>query len=434
MISNISQIIESVIDPKQPTLSDHVFSQDGNLRSDVRFKILAVWAAVNKIKPVARVLIVGGIATYNYTDNSDVDVTLQILKPTKEELAEAQKIAKAYNGVEHAGPHEINYFIRPDVNYSNYDSVYDVMGNQWLKGPADIGVEIDKYLDRFDEIVEVIDIDKAELLSDLADYQQLSKFGNDDLTKARERIETKLDEIEKDAQSLGDIYLEVWSARNNAFEENDLAKIKEYGSKNALPENVNYLLLRRYCYINFLHEIKKISDDGVEQDEADDLAHTYDRFNQCELNKSLDTKITEALEDNLPEKLPDEDQFEEVGEFRTNGMLHAPDWDTTYQASSDLRQYDFAPAELRNGVIMSYAAGLQIERGRAGDYYTVPEVVDYNVDDQGMNSERFKDYTTHRVILYMRGYPSAMPDISSIIEVKGKVSSYIELRTISQIS
>ena len=436
MISNLSEIIESVIDPAQPSLSPHVF-QNNMLRPEVRFKILAVWSAVNKVKPVARVLIVGGIATYNYTDNSDVDITLQLIRPSKEDLTAAQTVAKRHNGTEYAGPHEINYFARPDINYTNYDSVYDVIGNRWVKGPADVGVDIDRYLHRFEEIVEVIDADKAELLSDLADYGRLQKFSRDDLARATKRVESKLDEIEHDAQSLGDAYLEVWSARNSAFEEDDLTRIREYGSKNALPENVIYLLLRRYCYINFLHEIKKITDEGVDPEDVDDLEDAGEKFNRCQEKQDIESLISEALED-IPEEMPDEDLFEEPETYKVTALLHTPNWDreyadylayvdAPYHADYAEWDYDFEPDQLREGTVQSYSASLYIERAKAGDPFLVPEVQDFQIDHKSVDdSELVEGYKVYGVHMFLRGYESSMPDIPSTVEITGRVKCYLQ--------
>ena len=290
---NLQDIIESVIDPKQPGLSKHVF-KNGKLLPDIRFKILRGWSRINKIGPTGHILVVGSIGTLNYSTESDVDITIKWLGPI-EQLKAAQKVALSLNGKDFAGPHEINYFVRPDANPDYFDAIYDVLADRWIKGPAETGVNVDKYMQRFEEVASTITTDKAELLSDIADYHALDKANDADRKKAQQLAEKKLDEIETDVNNLGDQYLEVKASRNNAFQETDLNRIKEYGRRNALPENVIYLLLRRYCYLHFLNNMHKISDDGIQKSELDDVEDAFEDFNTCRVVKGFEEAINTSL-------------------------------------------------------------------------------------------------------------------------------------------
>lgn len=293
-MTSLQDIIESVIDPAQSNLSKHVF-RDGKLLPNVRFKILRGWGQINKIGPTSHVLIVGSIGTLNYSAESDIDVTIK-WAGSLEDLKAAQKVATAsLNGKVFAGPHEINYFIRPDIHLDHFDAIYDVIADRWLKGPSEVGVNIDRYMQQFEKVVSTITTDKAELLSDLADYHALEHTTDADRGKARKLAEKKLEEIESDVNSLSDQYQDIKASRNKAFEESDLERILEYGRRNALPENVIYLMLRRYCYLHFLNAIYKISGDGVQKSELDDIEDAGEDFGTCQVAKGFEESLMVSL-------------------------------------------------------------------------------------------------------------------------------------------
>lgn len=270
-------LLESVLDPPHNDLSPFVFS-DKRLIDQVRFKILDVWSQVNKISPATRLLIVGSIATYNYTNDSDVDVT--IVMPDESKLDEAQNIAKYNNGREYAGPHEINYYVRPEYDTTFFDSIYDILNDSWLKGPSDVSVNVESYMGYFDNIVTTIDAQRAKLISDLAQFQQLKYLDNAGKSMARNKIGEVLDDLENDIDSIKGSYHWIRRTRNLAFAERDLDRIAEYGSRNALPENVVYLLLRRYCYLNLLHVLADI-DEPIEINDVDEIESAMNKFDSC---------------------------------------------------------------------------------------------------------------------------------------------------------
>lgn len=293
MATKFQDIIESVIDPKQASLSKHVF-KDSKLLPSVRFKILRGWGQINRIGPTSHILIVGSIGTLNYSAESDIDITIRWLGPP-EDFKTALKTAISLNGKEFAGTHEINYFIRPNIYPDYFDAIYDVIADRWLKGPSETSVNIDRYMQQFEEVVSTITTDKAELLSDLADYHALDSATDADRGKAGELAEHKLGEIEKDIGSLGNQYLEIWSARKGAFSKPDLNELRKYGRRNALPENVIFLLLRRYCYLHFLHTLFKVSDDGVSKSELDDVEDAYEEFGTCQTAKGFEESLAISL-------------------------------------------------------------------------------------------------------------------------------------------
>jgi hypothetical protein len=280
-------LYESVIDQRHGQLSRHVWHQDTGkddqgptLLPTVRYKIMRGWSKMNDVAMTGAVLIVGGIATYNYSDESDIDVTIQLLNPTQEELKNAQAMAKEMSGQEKAGPHEINYFARPDIDYSRYNAVYDVIHDGWSSPPSEAGVNIEGYLDAFREVVENIDIQKAEMIRDLIDIKHFESFGAEDQAKAKGLVDGKIKEIETSIDELSETYQDIKTKRKEAFEAGP-QELGEYQHANELPDNVIYLLLRRYCYINFLAEMQKVATDGVEATELPQVGGAIDKMQDC---------------------------------------------------------------------------------------------------------------------------------------------------------
>lgn len=281
--------LESVIDPQRPNLSPYVFDGNNHLHPLIRFKILRTWATIHKLSSATKVLIVGGIATYNYSAQSDIDVTICVPVASEEQLKEAKQITLDQAGKDLAGPHEINYFVRKEYQPVYFDSIYDVLANKWVRGPAAVGVNVERYMDRFEDVVSQITIDKAELLDDLADYNALRQMDDAGNAKALTRAKTKLSEVEDDIRKLGSKYKQIWSARNAAFKNPGLAELREYGRRSALPANVIYLLLRRYCYLHLLCAMMRI----VQQPEnpIPDAADAMSQFNTCQLKQGIDERL-----------------------------------------------------------------------------------------------------------------------------------------------
>jgi len=283
------EFVESVIDPPQPTLSKYVFA-GSQLKADVRFKILRAWAQLNNIGPISGILIVGSIGTYNYTDESDIDITIKWAGDANSLLA-ARDIVIPLNGKQFAGPHEINYFIRPDIHPDYYDSIYDVLTNKWLKGPAEAGIDINRYLGRFSETVDTITDNTAELLNDIADYRALEHISHDDKQFASGMASRKLNEIDNDIKALGGQYIDVWSERRAAFDAPDIEELREYGRRNAMPDNVLYLLLRKYCYLHFLHALYELSDDKAGPSMVRGAENAYGDFKTDRIQKGFEESL-----------------------------------------------------------------------------------------------------------------------------------------------
>src|SRR5690606_22234258 len=146
--------------------------------------------------------------------------------------------------------HPIQIYLHPgNFNKDNADGIYD-LDKGWIKGPYDLKVDIKKYLDDFNNIVSDLDETTGELKRNIIDYKILDSLPKSEMSKIKSELQNKLYEINANIYELLDQRNDVRQARKEAFSsEMTPAEIKEYGSKNALPDNVIFKLLERYHYI-----------------------------------------------------------------------------------------------------------------------------------------------------------------------------------------
>jgi len=127
----------SVVDPIKNNLDEELI-KNNKLRKDVRAKILD---AVDKISikldiKVERIYLIGSSLTHQYTDDSDIDVTI-FVKHTEEELHNLNKLAdKYFNEKIYINEHPINFHFNSGRYYKfKADAIYDLKNDKWIKKP-----------------------------------------------------------------------------------------------------------------------------------------------------------------------------------------------------------------------------------------------------------------------------------------------------------
>ena len=265
--------IESILDPKQTTFSPAIFlASEGDetpiLRDDIRQQILSLAAQWSKYGRILEIYIIGGILTKQYTDTSDVDVTV-LLRPFNEASLENAK-HEAFNSVDTymagTSAHPINVFVRETYSFENADVVYDILRSDWVKHTelADLSSKLlGLYHTQFQDVLKSIDTAKDELSSDLISYDKIQNLNKNDVSKLSKQLETKLADIDDDVKQLVNTYNVVHALRKSIFDKSmTLDQIKTYRSKNLLPENILYKLLEKYHYTQFLSQLKKVLKDA----------------------------------------------------------------------------------------------------------------------------------------------------------------------------
>ena len=100
------------------------------------------------------------------------------------------------------------------------------------------------------------------------------------MVELKSKLQSKLEEIEKDAFDLVDMYTTTKEERRKAFETPMTPdQIAKWGEQQRLPRNVVYKMLEKYYYFDFLHKIEEIigDDDKIDDTEMKSLLKYLER-------------------------------------------------------------------------------------------------------------------------------------------------------------
>lgn len=278
-------LAESVIDLPRKTLAKNVWvlsddAEDPKLKPSVKHKIESGLVQLSKICPVLDKQLIGSILTKTYTDDADLDINVLFDTDSEEIHEKLKKKASTINGdVAPGTKHPINYFVIIDPEQFRRagrlsDGIYDIESGQWLRKPIDSPFNIDAYLADFQSKVKKLDLLKGELARDLVDVERLKEFSPEEVAEFKEKLSSKVQEIERDVKDIIGVYIQSAEDRKLVFSTELTPKeIKKYGAKNRLPQNIIYKLLERYYYLRFAKKLKKIigDDEKLSSDEVDKL-------------------------------------------------------------------------------------------------------------------------------------------------------------------
>ena len=277
-------IRESIIDPIQPTFAPDVFdateTPNPKMKPVVRQFILDGIKQISEYLKVLDYEMIGSVTTKRYAPDSDLDINLLVDLDGKQK-EDIWKITSDMSGkTAPGGLHPVNYhaiFERAGYDHAHKmaDGAYDLKGDKFSKISGETPFDIRNYFGKFREIVKKINLMTSDLKADLIDYQQLKTIPVENLKELQKLLNDELKELEKSANGLVDIHKKIAQDRRDAFAKPLSAEdIKEYGTKNRLPENVVYKLLERYHYLDLLKRIEEIigPDKKLSPAEADQLA------------------------------------------------------------------------------------------------------------------------------------------------------------------
>ena len=321
-----NKLNESVIDAPRNTYAPGVFddyeTKSPKLKPSVREIVDNQLKEFGKEYPIIKVSLVGSILTKRYRNDADLDFNVLFDVPTDKQEDERLRLSHKYlssvspdkvNGRLIPGTqHPINYYLITNAvthqdQEDKADAVFDYRGNVFTKRPQDYTFDMSLYLSAYQRKVQEIDIVKGELKRDIIDYDELKDLQPNDILNLQEKINEKLEEIEKDIKDIVDIGDDVVTMRRGAFD-SDMSpeQIKTYSIKNRLPKNVVYKMLEKYHYLKFYKKCKDILDDNKVTDaEIDSLkseavadksiAITFGRFNPPTIgHEKLISKVARA--------------------------------------------------------------------------------------------------------------------------------------------
>lgn len=274
---------ESIVDPLHNTLSPEIFanpaSDNPQLLPHVQSLILSDLNVLQGLIRIKDVVLVGSILTKRYREDTDLDVHI-LAAGTSEDDEALRNLADEFSNKLVPGTlHPINYYIitnKEDHDRANSlaDGVFNVFQNRFIRKPIDRPFDVREYFGAFQKIVSEIDFLKSDLQHELIDYEQLKAVSKDTIKELQKMIEAHLENIEKDAVGLVDIFDRIKKARKEAFAAPVTPEeIRQYGEKNRTPGNVVFKLMEKYHYLAFLSRVKEIigDDKKVSDKEAEEL-------------------------------------------------------------------------------------------------------------------------------------------------------------------
>lgn len=258
---------ESPIDPIRKTLDSKMFDDKEELNGEsLKFlKNIINDFDENVTQIIGKSLIKGSILSYQWLPHTDVDLLVEIDENINDHQWDiiGDQIEERYDGMLIPGTkHPLQVFAhRGEYDIGNADGVYDLYKG-WIKGPYTHEIELDQYMNQFEETVQSMDLTTGELKRDLIDYEVLKQLKPDEIKGLKAQLNAKLDEIDIGVEDLINKRKKVKDTRRHAFDrEMTPEEIRKFGSKNALPANVVQKMLERYHYMQFLTKIRNIKDE-----------------------------------------------------------------------------------------------------------------------------------------------------------------------------
>jgi len=243
----------SVIDPIKPGFDENIIQHDKVVPA-LRNKILK---AVEKISEdinhdVKKVWIIGSTMTYQYTDDSDIDVTLFLERNLEDdEFLELNKIAhEKYNEKLYAGKHPITfYFAKKRFLKYKADGIYDLINEKWIKKSEGLSE---------DDVEELIKNCSSleEFNSIFEEYLELQK-----LLENFEGKEESINEIIKQTIKVSKLFTDLRDLRRKEFEKKP---DPELPSAQYRCSNIIYKLLEQYGLGEIAEEVSEFFSSRLE--------------------------------------------------------------------------------------------------------------------------------------------------------------------------
>jgi hypothetical protein len=303
----------SILDYQKKELAPEIWRDGGELRRGVKEFIISCVRGFFDSYNIAgydsfikRLFIGSSLATFFYTEISDLDVKIvidteefkkynaQYSNPSDDEiltylLKEGRKsfwLTAAVPGTMHTLDF---YFVSlketKHINLLKYDSLYDVTNNRWIKEPQQLpegyspSLILNYAKEKSQSYLRNITLEIAQTQYDTIDLKMLLDFlktmDSEDLKNFASDISKSLQEINTDLEKLMESYEVVKELRKKTFKKEELNSQLEkiMGSINYSDENLVFKILQRYGYMRILSEIKNLLEKGhISISEIDDLS------------------------------------------------------------------------------------------------------------------------------------------------------------------
>ena len=293
--------------PHYPCHDRFVFSDPlsemPTLRDEVRRAILIYIDNIRHYLPVQGVKIIGQSLLPCHPQDCEIDVLIEVGGKTiyytpgfgDDKMHSAYKdLSLIQNTPLPGNPHTLMFTVvnspekEGEKGYPDYDDVYDVENNVWVKhdGLKAVDMEnamkadVEKFLNDLSRRVAVIDLKVHNVTNNIADVEDLEKrFRAKQLPELKKQLESRLSQIESDVKTIIRRYERLNKQRAGEYKNADARKLSELAKRAELPDDVVYRLLERYCYVELSKKLNEILDEGpVTADTVVDLKKVFDNF------------------------------------------------------------------------------------------------------------------------------------------------------------
>jgi len=302
--------ISSVIDYPYSFLPKELWKKENEkykLKPKVRKEIIRI---SNKIlneyfaypgKWIKGILIISSAATQFYSPDGDLDIKIvaDFDKLIQKEEIKFEGDKEDLRKILLKGIREKEYTIEgfpldfyildiselPEYTGKKSDSVYDVLGDEWIKEPPI--VDIDKYdrekvINRAkDEAIKWAqewDLDIGKIKRSVSDYENIKKhlsiLSKKEKKKFKEEIEKILADLENEIENISKDMEEIIEERHKNFQIDFTPNIEEYYfSLNWMPKNIQFKLLQKWGYLKLISDLQEVlkDDEKVTEDEIDEI-------------------------------------------------------------------------------------------------------------------------------------------------------------------
>ncbi|MAG26426.1 hypothetical protein CMI47_12825 [Candidatus Pacearchaeota archaeon] len=273
LVKIVQKIFESIIDPPQKTLDQHVFSNDTLLTQYSRKQVNnALNEFLNNIKifpKIEGIVIVGSILTRQWTENSDIDVGIIIDYDILIKYLQVNDRIEVYkylsiflqdvNNKYFINKHPINIYIN-DINdqiFKRDVNIYNFITNTWTKKINRI-VYNPKEIQAQKDIVRKCIIKINNLISnttiDIIDYKMLKheisiKIDNhEQILPLCDKLHIIKKKLENDLSNLELVFNNIKYTRKSVLDKSN---------NESIPTEIRYKLYERYNILNAIRVLIK---------------------------------------------------------------------------------------------------------------------------------------------------------------------------------
>lgn len=247
---------ESVLDAPKDELNPNIW-ENNKLKANVKKQIFDIIKEYLNGYEIVQILLIGSNTGYQYNDETDVDIHIQVNDVSADELNDI------YDGIPQVNvegtDNPLQFYIHSDDEFggkSGKGSYYDLMNDEWIEEPVKENesipytyiIEIAKtFMSGFDNRMMEYDSDVME--------QQLYKDYVGSITDEKEkqkvvsRIEFLDDEIKADLDAIYTLYTMLYEYRRTGYDtESNYDYLIVSGMGNKAIQNMVYKILEKFGY------------------------------------------------------------------------------------------------------------------------------------------------------------------------------------------